>query len=331
MLNKFLHDQTTRRLTLSYLAVIMIMSIGFSIAIYIIIASHLNRPLPEIFAPDISIQRLPDRFTERIMARDTETRMSVLGSLIILNIVVAIGGAILSYFLARRTLRPIEQSINSQTQFISDASHEIRTPLTALQTSNEVALRKQNITEDKARAVFKSTINEIEKLRSLADGLLDLVAIKPRDQTKTIDLNQFLSNVVQRIKLLAKAKDSTIIVKADSKNITANTVVLEQIMTIILDNAMKYSPENSTITINGKVQHNGFTIAIKDQGIGINKDDQAHIFDRFYRADSARTRTNSSGHGLGLAIAKKLADEYALQISCESKIGKGSTFTIHSS
>ena len=110
----------------------------------------------------------------RIAERDKRTRLSILGSLAIINVLVAAGGVALSHYLARRTLRPIEDAMDKQARFISDASHELSTPLTALQTSNEVALRKPKITEEKARDVFRRTTIETEKLRDLADTLLNL-------------------------------------------------------------------------------------------------------------------------------------------------------------
>lgn len=322
-------NKPTYRLALSYLVVIMAMSLCFSAAIYIILSSHLNRPLPPPRSTTMPYQQPSALFEERIARRDAETRMSVLGSLAILNIVVAAGGAVLSYYLARRTLRPIETAMTAQTQFISDASHEIRTPLTVLQTSNEVALRKRKISEEKARDVFERNIIEIEKLRGLTDALLSLATTEQTDeQTRPIQLDTFLSETVARIQPLAARKKCTVTVAAPPQTITTHPVVLEQILLILLDNAIKYSPAQSDITTTGKIQNNTTVIAVHDHGIGISKKDQAHIFDRFYRADTARTRTATSGHGLGLAIAKQLADRYGYTISCSSKTGRGSVFVV---
>lgn len=321
-------NSSTYRLALSYLAVIMAMSLCFSGAIYIILSSQLNRPLPPR-DHEVSYQQSPDGFEERMAQRDTETRMSVLGSLAILNVVVLAGGSALSYYLARRTLAPIEAAMEAQTQFISDASHEIRTPLTALQTSNEVALRKKTFSESKARDVFGKNIVEIEKLRGLADALLSLAKTDHvGDSKQAIELDEFLSEIVQRVQPLAYKKGCAISIEMSTQNVVANVVALEQIVTILLDNAIKYSPETSQIYLTSKLQSNKTVISVRDYGIGIGRDDLPHIFDRFYRADSARTRTDTSGHGLGLAIAKQLADRYDYELLCRSEINKGSTFEI---
>ncbi len=320
---------STHRLAFSYLAVIMAMSLCFSAAIYVIMSSQLAKPLPPPHTNDTSYQQPFEDFEKRIAQRDAETRLSVLGSLAILNVVVAAGGTALSYYLARRTLRPIEAAMDAQTRFISDASHEIRTPLTALQTSNEVAARKQTITEDKARDVFRRNIIEIEKLRSLTDGLLSLATTAPVDTTaETFQLDTLLHDITGRLQPIADRKKCTIITTAPPQSITANRAAVEQIMTILLDNAIKYSPDASDIALTATLHSTSAILTVHDHGIGISKKDLTHIFDRFYRADTARTRTDTSGHGLGLAIAKQTADRYGYTISCDSTVGKGSTFRV---
>lgn len=165
-------QQRVRWLALSYLAVIMTLSLVFSVIIYIITAVQLNRPLP----PGEHSQQPPElaerQFNRRLERRNSETRGSVVMSLIVLNGVMLLVGYWLSLLLARRTLEPIERAMRAQVQFVSDASHELRTPLTALMTTNEVALRKKTLDEKKARAVFQRNIDEVEKLRELTDNLL---------------------------------------------------------------------------------------------------------------------------------------------------------------
>lgn len=321
-------DKSIHRLALSYLAVIMVMSLSFSVAIYAMMSSHLDRPLPPLRSNSAAYQ-FSELFEERLAERDSQARMSVIVSLIVLNAVVATGGTILSYYLARRTLQPIEEAMNAQTQFISDASHEIRTPLTVLQTSNEVALRKRKMTEEKAREVFTRNIIEIEKLRSLTDGLLSLASTEQVNVTlDTTKLDSFLEEVAERMRLIADQSEFTLTVDAPSQDVTVNGAALEQIITIFLDNAIKYSPSGTPIELTGRMHGKELTIAVRDRGVGISKKDQERIFDRFYRADEARTRTEVSGHGLGLAIAKQLADRHGYVISCKSTVGKGSTFTL---
>ena len=151
------------------------MSILFSIIIYAIVVSQQSRP---VHPPDRINQEQMMSDTEDIQAiidqRDANTRSSVILSLVVLNVGVLAAGGVFSRYLARRTMRPIEQAMNSQTQFVSDASHELRTPLTVLLTTNEVALRKKNIDDAKAREILVKNVNEIEKLKELSNSLLAL-------------------------------------------------------------------------------------------------------------------------------------------------------------
>ena len=318
----------TFRLALSYFSIIMVMSLLFSAIIYFITSAQLEQPLPPPHQNQMA-QELPQETKERIERRDAETRISILGSLAILNGVVAIAGAGLSYYLARRTLQPIEVAIEKQVQFVSDASHELRTPLTALQTSNEVALRKKKITEEKAREVFQRTIAETEKLRDLADALLNLAKSGESSSTKqTVQLDSFVHEVVARVQPLADKKQISLNIDAPAESVSLHASAVTQILTILLDNAIKYSPEMSHVTVTGEASGRSVKLTVHDEGIGISKKEQAYIFERFYRADAARTRSDTSGHGLGLAIAKELADRHSYSLTCKSSVSKGSVFTL---
>lgn len=106
---------------------------------------------------------------------------------------------------------------------------------------------------------------------------------------------------------------------------TVAVTVVAQILGTLIDNAIKYSPPDSTVVIRLDRQ----ALSVIDQGVGIAKEDQARIFDRFYRSDEARTRGHSSGYGLGLAIARSVADKNGYQLSVKSEAGQGSTFSLH--
>ena len=199
--------QRVRRLALSYLAVIMTLSLAFSVIIYAITSVQLNRPLP----PGEHTQQPPElverQFNRRLERRNSETRGSVVMSLIVLNGVMLLVGYWLSMLLARRTLAPIERAMRAQVQFVSDASHELRTPLTALMTTNEVALRKKTLDEKKARAVFQRNIDEVEKLRELTDNLLRLTQVDNQQiEKQAIDMAKLVRDTVDRYQPVADKK-----------------------------------------------------------------------------------------------------------------------------
>ena len=319
-------QQRVRRLALSYLAVIMTLSLAFSVLIYAITSAQLNRPLP----PGEHAQQPPElierQFSRRLEQRNSETRGSVIISLAALNGVMLLIGYWLSLLLARRTLAPIERAMRAQVQFVSDASHELRTPLTALMTTNEVALRKKTLDEKKVRAVFQRNIDEVEKLRELTDNLLQLTQVDNQQiEKQAVDMSKLIRDTVDRYQSVADKKQVVLDVQVPSVNHVVAVVAVTQILGMLIDNAIKYSPSGSTVVI----RLDGQTLSVVDQGIGIAKQDQAKIFNRFYRSDEARTRGRSSGYGLGLAIARAVADKNGYQLSVKSELGQSSTFSLH--
>ena len=319
-------QQRVRRLALSYLAVIMTLSLIFSVIIYIITAAQLNRPLP----PGEHSQQPPaifeTQFNRRLERRYSETRGLVIMSLVVLNGVMLLVGYWLSLLLARRTLAPIERAMRAQVQFVSDASHELRTPLTALTTTNEVALRKKTLDDKKARIVFQRNIDEVEKLRELTDNLLQLTQVNNQQiEKQAINMAELVRDTVDRYQPVADKKQVVFDMRVTSVTHTVAVAAVAQILGTLVDNAIKYSPPGSTVVI----RLGGQTLSVVDQGIGITKQDQAKIFDRFYRSDEARTRGHNSGYGLGLAIARAVADKNSYQLSVKSEPGRGSTFSLH--
>ena len=319
-------QQRVRRLALSYLAVIMTLSLVFSVIIYAITSVQLDRPLP----PSEHAQQPPElverQFNRRLERRNRETRGSVIMSLAVLNGVMLLVGYWLSLLLARRTLKPIERAIKQQAQFVSDASHELRTPLAALLLVNEVALRKSTLTDKKARQVLSQNVAEIKRLTELSNSLLDLAKSEVNPAT-------LIEEVVTRFTPAAQAKRVKLVYDNQSPTgdvpLQANAV--RQILAIFMDNAIKYvPPKNGEVNVIAWVNRkkHALEFAVRDNGPGIAPGDQKHIFERFYRADAARTRTDVSGHGLGLAIAKSLADRCGYTIRVKSQPPSGAEFTL---
>lgn len=327
-------QQRVRRLALSYLAVIMTLSLVFSVIIYIITATQLNRPLP----PGEHSQQPPamfeTQFNRRLERRNSETRGLVIMSLVVLNGVMLLVGYWLSLLLARRTLEPIERSIEQQAQFVSDASHELRTPLAALLLVNEVALRKSTLTEKKARQVLSQNVAEIKKLTELSNSLLDLA--KSESVTQDLEFSNpsvLVEEVVARFTPVAQAKRVRLVCDNQSlaRDVPLQANAVRQILAIFMDNATKYAPpKNGEVNVIAWVNRkkHALEFAVRDNGPGIAPGDQKHIFERFYRADAARTRTDVSGHGLGLAIAKSLADRCGYTIRVKSQPPSGAEFTL---
>ena len=320
-------SRSTRRLARSYLLVIMVLSLLFSGIIFAVVSAQLDRP----FAPhwELSPAESERQFHQRWQRHNQEARQSVIMGLVVLNGLMLVGGAALSIVLARRTLRPIEQALQQQAQFVSDASHELRTPLAALLVRNQVALRKKVLSEAKARAVLQDNVTEIDKLTALANSLLALAAgHQQRESPQVVQVEEFLSHIVAELQPLAHKKHIMCRSTTSTTQAVFAPVAAKQIITILLDNALKYSPPQTEVSVQVSQRSKTLQIAVRDQGPGIALKDQAHIFDRFYRADTARTRTHISGHGLGLAIARQIAIQYGWRLGVVSQPGQGATFML---
>lgn len=316
----------TFRLSVSYLAVIMVMSVGFSIVFFMTSARELDRPAGPDYYQTVGVSDPDHDVDEWLRQRAASGRASLAVSLVLLNIVTFVLGSGASYMLARRTLRPIEATMRAQERFIADASHELRTPLTSLLLTNEVALRKKHLDDADARKYLGQNVHELGQLTKLSDELLDLAVVSEPVERLDSQLADAVTVALAQVQPLADYKRITIHVDVSPLVITTNQSKLVKLLVILLDNAIKYSPEKTAINVWSEVKDKQTLLHVKDQGRGMSKAAMAHIFDRFYREDSSRT--DETGHGLGLAIGVKLIGELGGTLSAKSATGHGATFTI---
>ena len=329
------------RLTLSYLAVIMTLSLIFTGIIYLLSTASLNRPLlpseeenssVSVEAPEFGEHSFENTFRKRLERRDNTTRMTIIYSLVGFNLGIFVIGIFVSRSLAKLTLAPIERAMMKQTQFIFDASHELKTPLTAMLVRNEVALRKKSLPEEKAREVIENNIEEILKMKELTASMLDVARENGEPEKSTeISVPEFLADLKEKLAPVAKERGVKVGTEMNlGKNLRASAAknTLEQILTIFADNAMKYSGEKIIYLRAGRRGKN-VAFSVKDNGAGVKKEDQKRIFERFYQVDAARTRTeDKTSHGLGLAIAKNLAERQGYKIVLRSSEGRGAEFEV---
>ena len=296
------------KLTFMYASILCFVSIIFSTIIYSNTVNSFNiRPIK-------SVQ------SEAIIKRDNEIKKEMLFHLIVLDSIIIILGTIGSYFLSKKTLKPIEENLNLQMEFISNASHELKTPITVITMENEVLLREKNHSKEELLHQIKSNLEEVTSLSKLVNILLEL-ARNNKITLEKIKVCDVVNNACDKLKVLSKKKNITILNNIDNLKILANKDILEEVIVIILDNAIKYSDKNTTIKIYSK----NSKIFIEDQGIGIKEKDLKYIFDRFYRADKSHS---TEGYGLGLSLAKHLTEKMKLKISAYNNKEKGSTFVI---
>ena len=307
----------------------MALSIAFSITLYRISDTELNHGLRKPGQPVFRETSLYD-FEAFRNDRLQESRASLKSNLVLLNIITLGAGFAASYLLARKTLEPIEEAMESQARFTADASHELRTPLTAMQTEIEVALRDQKLTKEEAKELLASNLEEVVKLRILSDGLLRLARQKNEPLTNTVaDIEQVAQKAIDYTARQATEKQITIKSTITKKTLVkGDTPTLTELISILIDNAIKYSEPKTNVTISAERKDSHLLLRVADQGMGIAEKDAPHVFKRFYRADASRTKKDVCGYGLGLSIARKLTDLHKGSIEIETTSKKGTTFKV---
>jgi two-component system sensor histidine kinase CiaH len=323
---------TSLRLTAMYLLVIMLLSFAFSVNSYRQYAQDidqtLRRPLPQI-ARLLNESDLKDVLEDRVEFAD-DAKNRYLSGLITLNVFIFLIGGSLSYYLARRSLKPIEKAHEAQSRFVSDASHELRTPIAAMRLENELTLTDKNLTLKEARKQLESNLEELDKLTALSENLLKLSRLENDSlQFKKVRLEDVMSQTIERLQSTIHAKQQKLSVDSFKNiNIHGDLATLTEAFVTVVDNASKYSPEKSTIKIKKRKRDDRVEIDIIDKGIGIEEHDLERVFDRFYRADQSRTKNSQNGYGIGLSIAKATIEAHDGSIDVKSTPKKGSTFTI---
>ncbi|AST05640.1 histidine kinase [Anoxybacillus flavithermus] len=257
----------------------------------------------------------------------------ILLSLGILFIAVAIA---FSYFMSKRALVPIQDAYNRQRQFVADASHELRTPLSVIYSSVEALKMDASLTSDPfSQKTIERLGDETKRMTKLINDLLTLARTddaKLQIERKPFELRACAERTLQSLQELANKKNITLQFHASEQiEFVGDEDKCTQLLYILLDNAIKYTPEGGTVSLS-LAQHvikqrKVVTMSVADTGIGIAPEHLPRIFDRFYRADKARTR-QIGGHGLGLSIAKWIVEAHEGNIHVESEVGKGTTFTI---
>lgn len=235
------------------------------------------------------------------------------------------------YFLAGKTLRPIEVMVDEQKRFVADASHELRTPLTSLKTQVEVALRDKKLKLKDAKELLRSNLDEVNKMKYFSDSLLELSRYESDGKDidmEEVDLREAVELAIERNLPQARNKKIEINDELTDATIKGNPQSLVELLSILINNAVKYSPENKKIEVNLKKRKGKVIIEVTDEGSGITAKDIPYIFDRFYRADTSRNKSKTDGFGLGLSIAKSIVDIHNGDIKVESEVGKGSKFKI---
>ena len=224
----------------------------------------------------------------------------------------------------------LEAAHASQHRFVADASHELRTPLAALRAEIEVALRRERAPAEYQRTL-DSNRHELERLSSLVENLLALAALdasQPPRGKSPVDLALVCRDVAEQLSPLASAQNVRLQLElAEGVTIPGDVFSLERAVRNLVENALRHTPAGEQIVIRASVHGEEARVEVIDAGVGIAPEHLPHLFERFYRVDTARTRTHG-GAGLGLSIVKAIVEAHGGTVAVESKLGAGSTFTL---
>lgn len=234
-----------------------------------------------------------------------------------------------SIYLAYWSRKPIVESFKKQKSFVENASHELRTPLAVLQNRLESLFRKPNETILENSEAIASSLEEVRNMRILTTNLLNLARRDDGIDVKKEEIGaSFFDPIFENYKLIAEENG----IKFQSFNevsykFVTDKALLKQLITILFDNAVKYTAENGNIVILVKTTEKSLLLRVSDNGIGISNSDKERIFDRFYRVDKARTR-QIGGFGLGLALAKQIVVTLKGDITVKDNFPQGTIFQV---
>ena len=272
------------------------------------------------------------RYIQILVNSDNEKVLAgVFKNIIISSIIAGIFFSLIaSYFLAKKNLIPIAETMVKQTEFVQNASHELRTPLTIIQTKQEMLLRDPNAKIiDKSEDIILS-LNETKRLAKLTKDLMTLATSSDRMvlEKEDVEIDELVKNTIAPYEELVGLEEKELKLELNygkQANIDVNRI--QQVLIILLDNAIKYTEKGDSITIATFAKDGRCTIEVRDTGIGISDKGLKEVFDRFYREDKARNR-ETGGSGLGLSIADTIIKAHGGTIKASHNNPKGTVFTI---
>lgn len=221
----------------------------------------------------------------------------------------------------------LNAALAAQRRFVADASHELRTPLTSIRGNIGFLRRVVDMEPADREAALADLASETERMSRLVSDLLTLARADAGQHLPktTVELSPLVREVARQARFLGDGEVEVSVERVDEANVQGDPDCLKQLLLILADNAVKFSPPGSRVSLAAR-RHNGrLRLEVADRGFGIQVEDQARIFERFYRTDPARS---PGGAGLGLAIARWIAEEHEGFISVQSTPGQGSLFTV---
>ena len=299
-------------LSMLYFLILLAIVGIFNIVIFYSINTNtmeISAPLTETnFSKDKNSSYGTDEIREKIItARNRRAGEQITEAILILDFSILLAGGIGSFWLARRALEPLEKAHKLQSEFVSNASHEIRTPLAAIQLETEIILKDKTASNDELREVLESNLEEAKSLTAMVKMLLSLSKINEEIPLSAVNLNE---TIKARISKFPDAEKRIIFEGGKDFIVQNNETAIDEMAMILIDNALKYNVSKEPIEVKIFRQNRQAILSVSNFSNEISQDELNKFFDRFYRCNKVRSCNNhTEGYGLGLAIAKKIANE----------------------
>lgn len=286
----------------------------------------------QVDSEELSLPSSQDVKYVTILLNTTQIRSSITSyekTVILVMTAFWIISIIASIYLAQLTVKPILASFQKQKDFVENASHELRTPLAVLQNRLENLFRKPNATIMESSESIASSLEEVRNMRLLTTNLLNLARRDDGLKIEVVDIApNFFDETFENYAIMAE--DNAKQLETDNQvkqTIRTDKILLKQVMTILFDNAIKYTEVDGKIKIHAQLKDRYLLYSVFDDGLGISDENKKKIFDRFYRVDKARTR-QKGGFGLGLSLAKQIVDTLKGTITVKDNSPKGTIFEV---
>jgi signal transduction histidine kinase len=300
------------KLTGIYVFILAVILVGFSGILY----QSFQRNIAEADDTEFASRDFHQQFVQDTLAR-------VQQEIEIIDLIILVVAAGVSYVLAGYTLRPIQRSLEAQRIFSENASHELRTPLAVMRNDTEVLLRNPSPTKESIQSTLRSNIEEIDRMSTMAEGLLALARSQNHVlQMEKVDITELTRKIADKMRLQALKKQISLNISAEPLFVYGNAQALERVIMNLLQNGIHHTPPDGSITISIVGEKERALLKMVDTGSGIADRDLPHIFERFYKGEG------TTGTGLGLSIVKELVDHHGGDIAIESVKGKGTTVSI---
>jgi signal transduction histidine kinase len=266
--------------------------------------------------------------TGRLLSDQDRALKEYLIFLMLLGSSAAVLMTFISWWLAGRSLGPAQKAWDQQQTFVSNASHELRTPLTLIRASADYGLRTRS--PDERSGLLQDILNECDYMDHLVDDLLllsRLDAHRLKLQLESVSLVDLFAEIVHQLSKLADTGKVSIVVGSDAGHVWADAARLRQVLLIVLDNALRFTPAGGSIRLEARPEGKWLCIQVADTGTGIDRKHLPHLFDRFYQVPTEGDQINRS-NGLGLSIAKALMEAQGGSITIDSTPGRGALVSL---